>query len=145
MIRNFVVAFFTLSLSLATGAYAHDGGHGPKIKKQGKYGGKVVVMTAKDGEAKNSYKGEMTRSSGGDLRLYVYGQDGSSKKMKSAKGKVTYRSKETGKEKNEAVEFEKKSTHFLASLPDDAGRSVNVSVEVKAGDATLTGTFKRLR
>ena len=67
---------FLITLMTAS-AYAHDGGHGPKLGDQPKYGGKVAAVinkkeVKKGTDAKLLYKAELTKNSQNIIRVYMY-------------------------------------------------------------------------
>ena len=143
-----------LTAMLAVGsvsAFAHDEWHGPKITKQGKYGGKLsAVIFKKDAtnhHAKAQYAAEMTKSGDGKLRLYFYDTDFKPKNISatSVSGTASYKSKETRKSTDTKIEFKPSGDAFEAQLPKDIDKTVSVEVEIETKDGEYMAAFPRMR
>src|SRR6187402_1953387 len=106
--KKITVLLFALSLS----AFAHEGGHGPKLKDVGKKGGRVTsVVLSKDAgkgaAAELVYKGQIVRSKDGKVKIYYYDKDLNPLKLDSfaKSAKATLISGREGKEVEKVFEL----------------------------------------
>lgn len=145
--KNLTVLLLALSLS----AFAHDEGHGPKLKDVGKKGGRVTsVVLAKDAGkgtgAQLVYKSEIVRSKDGNIKVYFYDKDMSPLKLESfAKtAKATLISGKAGKEVSKDFDLTFVADHFEGTTPKPIPRRYNIDVKVSEGDKELLAAFDNL-
>lgn len=140
-----------LLLALSLSAFAHDEGHGPKLKDVGKKGGRVTsVVLSKDAgkgaAAELVYKGEIIRSKDGKIKIYFYDKDMNPLKLdgfaKSAK--ATLISGREGKETEKEFKLSFVSDHFEGMTPKPIPRRYNIDVRVSEGDKELLAAFDNL-
>ncbi len=132
-------------------AFGHDEGHGPKIKNQGKYGGRMSsVIFKKDASnkhAKAQYAAEMTSSADGTLRLYFYDTklQPASISVKQVTGNASYKSKDTRKSTTSKIEFKQNGSSFDSKLPADIGGTVSLEVDIATKDGEYMAAFPRIK
>lgn len=140
-----------LLLALSLGAFAHDEGHGPKLKDVGKKGGRVTsVVLAKDAGkgtgAQLVYKGEIVRSKDGNVKVYFYDKDMNPLKLESfaKSAKATLISGKEGKEVTKDFDLTFVADHFEGTTPKPIPRRYNIDVKVSEGDKELLAAFDNL-
>lgn len=140
-----------LLLALSLSAFAHDEGHGPKLKDVGRKGGRVTsVVLAKDATkgaaAELVYKGEIVRSKDGTVKIYFYDKDMTPLKLdnftKSAKA-ILISGKE-GKETTKDFDLKYVVDHFEGITPKPIPKRYNIDVKVSEGDKELLAAFDNL-
>lgn len=142
---------WALPLVLASAAFAHDEGHGPKLTDQPKMGGVVTaVVEAKDASkgpaAPLVYKAEIARTEDGQARVYIYDKDMNaldpSKFDKKAKGTVeSLRKKKVTRTQFELILEE---GAFVGTPPKPAKKPFNIDVTFQEGSRKLLAAFDNL-
>ena len=140
-----------LLLALSLSAFAHDEGHGPKLKDVGKKGGRVTSVVLSKDAAKGAaadlvYKGEIVRSKDGKVKIYFYDKDMNPLKLDSfAKtAKATLISGKSGKETEKVFDLAFARDHFEGMTPKPIPRRYNIDVRVGEGDKELLAAFDNL-
>jgi hypothetical protein len=142
---------FALLLGLSLSAFAHDEGHGPKLKDVGRRGGRVTaVVMAKDAgmgaKAPLVHKGEIVRSKNGTVKVFFYNADMGPLKLdgfaKTAKAVLI--SGKAGKETEKTFELTFHDDHFMGTAPKADSRRYNIDVKVMEGDKELLAAFDNL-
>jgi hypothetical protein len=140
-----------MTLGLATSAFAHDEGHGPKISDSGKYGGIVSSVVSKAEAEKGAHaaamnKAELVRSGDGTARLYVYDTKMKLADLKGFDAKATGTVWSGGKGKKAKSEFtlEQKDGAFVGTLPKDAKAPYTLEVTLKKSGTDLLTAFANL-
>ncbi len=140
-----------LLLAFSLTAFAHDEGHGPKLKDVGKKGGRVTsVVLAKDATkgaaAELVYKGEIVRSKDGKVKIYFYDKDMNPLKLDgfTKTAKATLISGKEGKETAKDFELSFVADHFEGNTPKPIPRRYNIDVKVSEGDKELLAAFDNL-
>lgn len=143
--------FAMLLVVLCLNVFAHDEGHGPKLKDVGKRGGRVTsVIMAKDASkgtaAELVYKGEIVRSKDGVVKIYFY-----DKSMNPLKGdsftktaKATLISGKHGKFETKDFDLTFVTDHFEGTTPKPIPRRYNIDVKVTEGEKELLAAFDNL-
>ncbi len=142
---------FLITLMTAS-AYAHDGGHGPKLGDQPKYGGKVAAVinkkeVKKGTDAKLLYKAELTKNSQNIIRVYMYNTKMklmNLNNLKNAKADLIFKDRKTKKWKAETFNLEKKDDFYQGKLPVQPRRPFNIDVTVNAEGKDLFMAFDNL-
>lgn len=140
-----------LAAALASAAYAHDEGHGPKLTDQPPQGGVLTaVVEAKDAKlgpaAALVYKAELVRSDDGTVRVTLY-----DKKLKPLEA-TRFDAKAGGlliverKRRVTTKKFELKleDGSFVGKLPKPAGKPYNIDVTLTEGKRKLLAAFDNL-
>ena len=140
-----------LILILCFNVFAHDEGHGPKLKDVGKKGGRVAsVVMAKDAQkgaaAELVYKGEIVRSKDGKVKVYFYDKDMQPLKLEAfAKtAKATLISGKAGKEVENTFDLTFVVDHLEGMTPKPIPKRYNIDVRVMEGDKELLAAFDNL-
>lgn len=140
-----------LGATLSLPAFAHDGGHGPKLTGAGKMGGVLTaVVLAKDAKlgakAPLVYKAELTRADDGTVRVYFYDKD-----MKPLDASLLPKTADallqSGKRKKRtSVPFKLTRTEegYEGKAPKPAGKPFNIDVNIKEGARELLAAFDGL-
>lgn len=144
--------FIFLSLmAFASGALAHDEGHGPKLSDTGKYGGIVSAVVKKSdaklgGKAPLVHKAELVRSTDGTVRVYLYDKDFKSLDLKAfdVKGSATLAANVKGKWKDSTFGLERKDNMFSGKMPKPEGKPYNIDVTVTESGTELLSAFDNL-
>jgi hypothetical protein len=132
-------------------AFAHDEGHGPKIRNQGKYGGRlssvIFKKDANNSSAKAEYAAELTSSSDGTLRLYLYDTklQPVSLSPKQVTGNASYKSKETRKSTTSKIDFKQNGDSFESKLPADIDGTVSLEVDIATKNGDYMAAFPRIK
>ncbi len=130
---------------------AHDEGHGPKLADVAKYGGAVApAILAKESslgrKAKLIYKGELTRSTDGTVRVYLY--DTRMKPLMlsgfETTGKATLEVKKNSKWEKSVFALQKEGDSFVGKMPKVARKPFNIDVIVREGSRDLLIAFDGL-
>lgn len=127
---------FVVSLVFMTiqPAIAHDEGHGPKIKKQGKFGGKISSVILKSEElskdAKIQYIAELTKNNDGKLRIYFYDSEMNETKIlvENLKGEFSFKNKKTSKNEIHKFAFQAGKDGVEANIPKEITRLSNIEI-----------------
>ena len=143
-----------LALSLAVPAFAHDEGHGPKLKDTGKYGGLVsaVVLKSEAGKgtaAQLQYKAELARSGEGDVSVYLYDAEMNQLDAKDfdakASGLLAAKAKGAkGKWNTTNFSLERKEKAYVGKMPKPSGRPYNIDITVKKDGKEYLTAFDNL-
>lgn len=129
------MTFMALLLTLTTGLYAHEGGHG-ELNEGGKFGGVTSPMVdftqaGLGDKATTLYKAELVRAENGTLSLYIFDKDmklmpldhfadGIEAKLEvKKKGKFTYFG---------TFKFIKNKNHFKGQLPKIEYKPFNIDI-----------------
>lgn len=144
-------SLITLLLCLSLSIFAHDEGHGPKLKDVGRRGGRVTaVVLAKDfgmgAKAPLIHKSEIIRSKDGTVKVFFYDQNMGPLKLDSfAKtAKATLISGKAGKETEKNFDLTFNTDHFVGKAPKADSRRYNIDVKVMEGDKELLAAFDNL-
>jgi hypothetical protein len=143
--------FITLALGLATIAYAHDEGHGPKLADTGKFGGLVSAVVLKS-EAKLGtkatllQKAELVRSADGTVRVYIYDTAMKPVDLKSfdTKGSALLITSTKKKFKESSFALELKEGAFVGTMPKPASKPYNIDVTLKNEGKEILSAFDNL-
>lgn len=132
-------------------ASAHDGGHGPKLSDTGKYGGLVSSAVKKAEASKRAkaeliHKAELTRSTDGTLRVYLYDKEMKPLDLKDfeAKGSAILAAKVKGKWKSWEFLLERKENYFVGKMPRPEAKPYNIDVTLKESGTELLSAFDNL-
>ncbi|HEX4925187.1 MAG TPA: hypothetical protein VFV50_13930 [Bdellovibrionales bacterium] len=140
-----------VAIGLASGASAHDEGHGPKLTDSGKYGGIVSgVINLKDAKkgakAELVYKAELVRSPEGKVRVYLY--DKEMKPLELAKiepaAKGILGAKVKGKYKTDKFDLKLEGNTFIGDAPKAPAKPYNLDFQFKEPDRELLTAFDNL-
>lgn len=140
-----------IALSIASGAVAHDEGHGPKLADTGKYGGLVSPVIAKAEEKKGAkaevlHKSEMVRTADGTARVYLY--DAEMKPLTVSafdpKASAILASKVKGKMKTTPFTLEVKDGVFIGKMPKPESKPYGIEVTIKKDGKELLTAFENL-
>jgi hypothetical protein len=140
-----------LFLVFCLNAFAHDEGHGPKLKDVGKKGGRVAsVVLAKDASkgaaAELVYKGEIVRSKDGKIKVYFYNKEMQPLKLDAfAKtAKATLISGKEGKEVEKNFDLTFLVDHLEGMTPKPIPKRYNIDLRVMEGEKELLAAFDNL-
>jgi hypothetical protein len=146
---KFIIALSLFVLGLT--AFAHDGGHGPKMTESGKFGGVLASVIAESdvgqgSSAKRVYKAELVRSEAGEVSLYIYDEKMNILPMTKF-----------SKEASGALEIEKnkkfiktdfklvaKNNRFEGLAPKPEKRPFNIDIKFSEGVRKLFVAFDNL-
>lgn len=143
--NKIVVIFF--SIFLFKFSFAHDGGHGPKVSNNGKYGGKVAAVIlaseeSKSHKAKLQFKAEATVE-GKTIRIYLY-----DKKMNKISLKDFQASKKKAKVlglfSDDEYSLKKGKRSFEGTLPKGTTTPFSTDVFVKKGGVEYFVSFSNV-
>ncbi len=136
---------------LSVPAFAHDGGHGPKVADTGKYGGLVTAVVNKTDAAKGTaaamvYKAELVRAADGTVRLYFYDAQMKPLDLKGfdPKANASLGAKVKGKWTETSFPLELKDKAFVGKMPKPEGRPYNIDVTAKEAGKELLSAFDNL-
>ncbi len=140
-----------LALSLSIPAFAHDGGHGPKLSDAPKQGG-VLSPVIQASEAKLGskavviYKSELVRSEEGIIRLYFYNSKMEALPLstfeKTAKATLAVLKKK--QVVTTPFELKQEGNIFVGKLPTPATKPFDVDIHLKEGNRELLVAFDNL-
>jgi len=141
-----------VALAMVGSAYAHDGGHGPKVSDAGKYGGVVMpVIEAKDADkgtkAALVHKSELVRSEDGTLNLYLYDQSMKPLDLTKFSKSVTAKigpMKRNPKWKTETFSLDQKGTSFVGKMPTAKVKPFYIDLTLSEGERKLMTAFENL-
>ncbi len=142
----------TLSLLFSLSSFAHDEGHGPKLTDSPRQGGVLTsVIMAKEAnigtKAKMIYKSELTRTTDGTVRLYIYDQNMNPVDLKrfgpTAKATLISRVKK-GTYDKAAFELKAGEGYFVGKSPAPKKKPYSIDVALKEGENTLLSAFDNL-
>lgn len=143
--------FIALTLGLATMAYAHDEGHGPKLADTGKFGGLVSAVVLKSqaklgAQATLLHKAELVRSADGTVRVYLYDTSMKPIDLKSfdARGSALLITSVKKKSKESSFALELKEGAFVGTMPKPASKPYNIDVTLKIEGKDLLSAFDNL-
>ncbi len=134
----------------AGSAFAHEGGHGPKLTDSGKYGGLVSPVVAKAEAEKGAsatliHKAELSRTAD-TVRLYLYDKDMKPLDLKGfdKKGQASLMAKVKGKAKEMTFPLDLKGASFQGPLPKAPAKPYSIDVHLKENGKELTAVFENL-
>jgi hypothetical protein len=142
--------FLILLLSFSYQLLAHDGGHGPKLKEQSLYGGKLAgVILEKDEEkghhAKIEYKAELIHQSRDNVvKLYLYDQKLKKVDISKIKTPIKAIQYEKKKKKNFTLKLDKSGKFFIGSRPKNKRVPFEIEVYFNDGKNNLMAGFEKL-
>lgn len=142
---------FTVGCVLSLFAYAHDGAHGPRVKKQGKYGGKMAsVILKKDhdnSEAKAQYIAELTLSNEGMLRVYFYDTDlqPTTFDAKAITGTLVSKNKIKQNSSNTQLVFTLNGNSFEAKVDPSTSRAAGLELVISTTSNDYLADFARIK
>jgi hypothetical protein len=136
---------------LSLNVFAHDEGHGPKLKDVGRRGGRVTaVVLAKDASkgtaAEMFYKSEIVRTKNGVVKIYFYDKNMNPLKPETfAKtAKATLISRKRGKFETKDFDLTFVTDHYEGTTPKPIPRRYSIDVKVIEGDKELLAAFDNL-
>lgn len=141
-----------LSLLFSLSSFAHDEGHGPKLTDSPRQGGVLtsVIMAKEAGigtKAKMIYKSELTRTSDGTVRLYIYDDKMNPVDLKRfapiAKAVLISLVKKGAYDKA-AFDLNASEGYFSGKSPAPKKKPYSIDVVLKEGDNTLLTAFDNL-
>lgn len=142
----------TLSLLFSLNSFAHDEGHGPKLTDSPRQGGVLTsVIMAKEAnigtKAKMVYKSELTRTTDGTVRLYIYDEKMNAVDLKRfapvAKATLISRIKKGAYDKV-VFDLNVNEGYFSGKSPTPKKKPYSIDVVLKEGDNTLLTAFDNL-
>lgn len=141
-----------VALVMASSAYAHDEGHGPKLSDTGKFGGVVMpVIEAKDADkgskAAMVYKSELVRSEDGTLNLYLYDQSMKPLALDKLAKTVTAKigpQKRNPKWKTETFTLEQKGSSYVGKMPTAKVKPFYIDLTFNEGERKLLTAYENL-
>ena len=131
-------------------AFAHDGGHGPAIKDESLYGGKVTAIISADEvnkgrDAKMLYKGELVHSSRDlDVKVYIYDLNMKPVDLKAFSNKINAVLLERNAEKKFELTLDKSGKFFSGMREKNKRVPFNIDINLSKGDKKLFGAFDGL-
>lgn len=140
-----------MTLMSTTAVFSHDEGHGSRLTDMPLYGGAVApVIQAKDAvlgrRAKMLYKGELTRSGDGTIRIYLY--DDHMKPLPltgiQTKAKAILEVKKNKKWTQTTLELKKEKDTFVGHIPPKMRKPFNIDVFLIQGNKELLVAFDNL-
>lgn len=149
MKKTILMMGFIIGFSQAT--FAHDEGHGPKLSDAGKFGG-LVSPVVKKADAKLGakavlvYKAELSRSSNGTARVYIYDAEMKQVDLKTFDKKATasLASKSKGKWTESSFSLEQKEGVYIGQMPKTTSKPYNIDVTFKENGTELLSAFDNL-
>ena len=145
-----LIATILFSIALSIPVLAHDGGHGPKIVKSGKYGGVLAKVSegANFEQARKSkalYVAELVKDDADTVSIYLYNKNMKSVKVDSfSELKGTVESGRGEKMKSSSFSLSKSGMFFTGTLPKKKKRPFSVVVNFKEGSKSLFAAFDNL-
>jgi len=148
---KYILTALLLAIGIITPSMAHDEGHGPKLRDTAKYGGAIApAILAKEitlgRKAKMVYKGELTRSQDGTIRVYVY--DTHMKLLDLEKfdttANATLEVKKNKKWSKTVFELQQKDNSFVGKLPPISRKPFNIDVILREGNRDILIAFDNL-
>lgn len=145
-------SLIALSLLFSLSSFAHDEGHGPKLTDSPRQGGVLtsVIMAKEAGigtKAKMVYKSELTRTSDGTVRLYIYDDKMNPVDLKRfapiAKAVLISQVKK-GTYDKAAFDLNIGEGYFFGKSPVPKKKPYSIDVVLKEGDKTLLTAFDNL-
>ena len=142
------ILLVTLLITLST--FAHDGGHGPALRDESFYGGKVAAIInaneiKKGPHAEMLYKAELVyESRKPEVKLYFYDKKMKPLNLKEFGKSVNAVIAERGSEKKFTLTLDKSGTFYTGERPMNKRVPFNIDVNVKKGDEGLFGAFDGL-
>ena len=142
---------FFVFIIIQTPSFAHDEGHGPKLKDAGRFGGVVasvvdMVELNKGGHAHLVYKAELVRSQDDTARVYVY--DKSMKPLDlsifSKTAKAVLISSVDGEKSVAEFELTLKGMNFKGKAPKAKSKPYNIEIVFSKGDKKYLVAFDHL-
>ncbi|MDA8793056.1 hypothetical protein N9N67_07415 [Bacteriovoracaceae bacterium] len=140
---------FLLSLFMFS-AIAHDGGHGPALKDESSYGGKVsAIIDSKEvnlgRKAKMLFKAELVHNSKkNEVKVYLYDQNMKAIDLKMFENKMEAVQIEGKKEKKFSLKLDKSGKFFVGKRPKNKRVPFNIDIMLKKEEPTLFGAFDGL-
>lgn len=130
--------------------FAHDEGHGPALKDESLYGGKISAIINADEvklgrKAKMLYKGELVHESRKqDVKVYVYDQNMKAIDLKDLAKKIDAVQIERNKEQKFELTLDESGKFYKGQRPKNKRVPFNIDIRVKKGEQTLFGAFDGL-
>lgn len=130
--------------------FAHDEGHGPAIKDESVYGGKVTAIIKADEvsigrKAKMLYKGELVHSSKDlDVKVYIYDLNMKPVDLKAFSNKINAVLLERNAEKKFELTLDKSGKFFSGMRAKNKRVPFNIDINLSKGDQKLFGAFDGL-
>lgn len=138
-------------LLIVLNVFAHDEGHGPKLKDTPKQGGIITsVVLAKEAslgtKAALVYKAELVRLSNNSVRLYYYDQAMNLLRpgLLSSNAKAVLITSKKGKIKTQSFELKFIEDHYEGISPKPEKKPYNIDVKVTEGNRELLAAFDNL-
>jgi hypothetical protein len=148
---KYILSAVLIALNMTSLTVAHEGGHGPKLRDNAKYGGHLAPAIwqkdlAKGHHAPLIYKGELTRSQDGTIRLYLYDTHMKPLKLNNFKPKAvaTLVIKKRKKRKETRFHLQKETNAFVGKIPKITRRPFDIDIVVHQGDQALLVSFDNL-
>ena len=145
-----LIATILLLASLSIPAMAHDGDHGHKIIRSGKYGGVLTQVSSgsSQSEAEKSkamYTAELVKDDEGTISIYLYDQNMKPIELNRFSSKASG-TLESGKRKRAKTLFflSKRGLSFSGKLPKKKRHPYNITIELTEGSKTLSMAFNNL-
>lgn len=146
-----ILTALLLAIGFITPSMAHDEGHGPKLSDTAKYGGAIApAILAKEvtlgRKAKMIYKGELTRSQNGTIRIYIYDTQMKlidlEKFDTTATGTLEF--KKNKKWAKTPFKLQQKDNAFVGKLPPVTRKPFNIDVILREGNHDIMIAFDHL-
>lgn len=145
-----LITTILFSMALSIPAFAHDGGHGPKIVKSGKYGGTLAKVSegANFEQARKSkalYVAELVKDDEGAISIYFYNKNMKPVKIDSFSDLMGKVESGRGKRmKSSIFSLSKSGMAVTGKLPKKRKRPFSVVVNFKEGSKPLFTAFDNL-
>ncbi len=140
-----------LLASVASGVWAHDEGHGPKLTDSPKQGGIVSPVIAaseakKGAKAAVVYKAELVRLEDGTAQVYLYDMAMNALDLSGFEkiGKGIIEVEKKGKYSRTPFELTLHGDHFMGNAPQPARKPFNIDVHLKAKGQEMLAAFDNL-
>ena len=144
------VLFLLGSIFLMSLSFAHDEGHGPALKDESRYGGKISAIinageVSKGRKATLLYKGELVHTSRGqEVKLYLFDASMKPLKLDGFEKKVKAVQIERNKEKEFELTLDSTGKFYKGTRPKNKRVPFNIDVRVNSGSQKLFGAFDGL-
>lgn len=145
--KKYLMMFSVLFCLSAT---AHDEGHGPALKDESHYGGKVTGIINKKEvsigrKAKLIYKAELVHSSKNtEVKVYLYDKDMKPMTLEKFKESANAVQLERKSEKKFALKMDKSKKFFMGKRPKNRRVPFNIDVVLSDGKTEYFGAFDGL-
>lgn len=144
------VVLLLCSLFFTTLGFAHDEGHGPALKDESRYGGKIAAIinaseVSKGRKATLLYKGELVHSSRDqEVKLYLFDKDMKPLDLKNFDKKVNAVQIERRSENKFELTLDSSGKFYKGMRPKNKRVPFNIDVRFNAKDQKLFGAFDGL-